>query len=789
MDAVFLKLLNMSIAAGWLIMAVIFLRLIFKKAPKWIRCILWAIVAVRLVCPFTIESPLSLIPSAETVSPAVVQYSQKPVINSGVPYINSTLNPAISESFATAPGASANPLQIWMFIASVIWIIGMAAIFGYALVSFLRIHGRVREAVRLRDNVWLCDAVKSPFILGFFRPQIYISSAADDEQLKYILAHEQAHLKRRDHWWKMFGYLLLAVYWFNPLMWVAYILLCRDIELACDEKVIKNMDMDSKKAYSNALVDCSTSRKMIMACPLAFGEISVKARVKSVLNYKKPTFWIVIMAAAACAAAAVCFLTNPREDAFDIKIVIPAGCGQTVHYSNEEISPNRSRVTLSSGEGLGDTKVILLPTEVKEENAYDEFVYMTPGMPVKMNAEKGGWFRIGVFASNPTNEDIIVYVHAEGVTVRIADKAISENTDENRNSDDNDGNEGGDIKEEHDETISFLGMIVESTTDFVGTYILVKPFNDDIPYEHISFRLPEDKEYWGVRINNIVAITCTDSFTGAVEGGSGPIYGELVSIKGVDHINEAVILNAISDRNSSYYPIAYNFECSDFVMLDASASPADGDTSYIITFYGWALYQRYNVTEKGIEDVGGSHIPVALTFDVNEKYCKLTEYWEPGDGSYFEPDIRSKFPTHIADEGIDSQKYIVQQIQDCYSQAVRLTDLDTDAVIGSLIDKICSSPAESSNPYDYIDAHPIEYRELIYYGEYTLRYCLNRFDQGNETGLEGKVMAIVCEELLQTQDKIPENAGTAETGQLWYDTLHAHASNKVKPYIEKMGND
>lgn len=694
MDAVFLKLLNMSIAAGWLIMAVIFLRLIFKKAPKWIRCILWAIVAVRLVCPFTIESPLSLIPSAETVSPAVIRYSQKPVINSGVPYINSTLNPIISESFATAPGASVNPLQIWMFIASVIWIIGMAAILGYALVSFLRIHGRVREAARLRDNVWLCDAVKSPFILGFFRPQIYISSTANDEQLKYILAHEQTHLKRRDHWWKLFGYLLLAVYWFNPLMWVAYILLCRDIELACDEKVIKNMDMDSKKAYSNALVDCSTSRRMIMACPLAFGEISVKARVKSVLNYKKPAFWIVIMAAAACAAAAVCFLTNPRT----------------------EVSPNSNGIGLSSVEGLSNVGVPMLPTEVKEENSYDAPYYS------------------------------------------------------------------------EEETISFLGMIVGNTVDSIVPLILVKPFNDDIPYEYIFFELPEDKAYWGVRINNIVTITCTDSFTEDVDGERGQIYGELVSIKGVDHINEAVILNAILDRNSSYYPLAYNFACSDFVMLDASASPADGDTAYIITFYGWALFQRYNVTEKGIEDVGGGHIPVALTFEVNENDCKLTEYWEPGDGSYYVPDIRNKFPEHIVDDGLNSQKYIVRQIQNCYSQAVRFADLDTDAVIGRLLDKICSSPAESSNPYDYIDAHSTQYRELIYYGEYTLHYCLNRFNQGNETGLEGKVMAIVCEELLQTQDKIPENAGTAETGQLWYDTLCAHASNKVRPYIETMGN-
>lgn len=429
MDAIFLKLLNMSFAASWLILAVMVLRLILKKAPRWVSCILWATVAIRLICPYFFESSFSLIPSAETISSTTVRYAHEPAIDSGVPFINNALNPIISKSFAPTPGASVNPLYIWMFIASIIWVIGSFGLLGYALVSFLRLRGKVREAAPLRDNIWLCDAVKSPFILGLIRPRIYLSSSTNEEQMRYVLAHEQAHIKRRDHWWKFWGYLLLAVYWFNPLVWAAYVLLCRDIEIACDEKVIKDMDVNGKKAYSDTLVSCSMQRRLIMACPLAFGEVGVKERVKAVLNYKKPAFWGIMAAIAACVVAAVCFLTNPIRDTFDIKIVVPAGGEGSVYYSSEEISPNRSRITLSSGEGLGDTEVYLLPTEVRQENVYEPPAYMTPGMPVKMDAEKGGWFKIGVAMSNPTNEDIVVYVRAKGVTVRIADIAVRTSSD------------------------------------------------------------------------------------------------------------------------------------------------------------------------------------------------------------------------------------------------------------------------------------------------------------------------------------------------------------------------
>lgn len=313
MEAIFLKILNMSITASWLVLAIVILRLILKKAPKAISVFMWALVGVRLICPFSFESILSLIPSSETV-PQDIIYSEAPAIHSGVPIFNSTVNPIISENLAPEVGASVNPMQIIAFVASVVWIVGIVAMLLYTVISYFRIHRKVREAVPYQDNIWLCDHIDTPFILGVIRPRIYLPSNMNEQDIEYVIAHEKAHLKRHDHWWKPLGFLLLTVYWFNPILWIAYILLCKDIELACDEKVIKDMGTEIKKPYSEALINCSVPRKMISACPLAFGEVGVKGRVKSVLNYKKPAFWIIVVAVVASIVVAVCFLTNPKQD-------------------------------------------------------------------------------------------------------------------------------------------------------------------------------------------------------------------------------------------------------------------------------------------------------------------------------------------------------------------------------------------------------------------------------------------------------------------------------------------
>ena len=314
MAAVFLKLLNLSISASWLVLAVLVLRLISKRSPKWMNVLLWGIVALRLVLPFSVESALSLIPSAETVSPAVVQFDPAPTITSGVSVIDNAVNPSLSEHFAAVPTASVNPLYVWAYLAGWVWLIGLGAMLLYALVSYLRLRRRVSVSLPVQDHIYLCDAISSPFILGVVKPRIYLPSGLDEVQRQNVLSHERAHLARRDHWWKPLGFALLAVYWFNPVLWLAYTLLCRDIELACDERVIRTMDESAVKTYSTVLLACSMPRKAVITCPLAFGEVGVKERVRNALHYKKPAFWVVAASVTVCVVVAVCFLTDPPTD-------------------------------------------------------------------------------------------------------------------------------------------------------------------------------------------------------------------------------------------------------------------------------------------------------------------------------------------------------------------------------------------------------------------------------------------------------------------------------------------
>ena len=458
MGGVFSKVLHMSIAASWLILAVIALRLLLRKAPKWIRCILWGIVAIRLICPVSFESTLSLVPNAEDIASAMVRFSGESMAADGGPTIVSPIEigggasmdvrsdgigggasmdvrpdgmgggvPVAVRPDGTVPGghslaaeSRANLPYLWMETGGILWMIGLGCLLGYALIGYLRLRGSVSEAILLRDNIWIGDRVPSPFILGMFRPRIYLSSSAEESQMGYMLAHEQAHIRRGDHWWKLLGYLLLAVYWFNPLSWVAYILLSRDMELACDEKVIRGLDEAEKKSYLFALLNCSIQRRMVLACPPAFGEVGVKQRVKAVLDYKKPGFWVVLASVFLCLIVAVCFLTTSPKT-WQIKVTIPAEGTESFYYSDEEISPKGNTLTLYAGEGMGDGMIVLLPVEASQENTYGEPTYITPGMPVKLDVEKGAWYKIGVNKMrDPSGEDKVVYLSVENVEVRIA---------------------------------------------------------------------------------------------------------------------------------------------------------------------------------------------------------------------------------------------------------------------------------------------------------------------------------------------------------------------------------
>lgn len=312
MEELFLSVVNLSLTAGWLVLAVLVLRLLLRRAPKWSFCLLWALVALRLVCPFSFESALSLVPSAQPL-PQDILYTAAPEIQSGIPAVNSAVNPVLQDILAPSPTASANPTQSWSFLLSRIWLAGAAFLLLYALVSTLLLKRRLSTATLLDGNVKQSERVTSPFVLGLFRPVIYLPYRIPEGDLDYVLAHERAHIRRLDHWWKLLGFVLLAVYWFHPLMWVAYVLFCRDMEGACDEKVIRDLSKDERRGYSTALLNCSIRRRPVAPCPLAFGEAGVKSRVKAVMGYKKPAFWLVLIALAACIIAALCFLTSPKE--------------------------------------------------------------------------------------------------------------------------------------------------------------------------------------------------------------------------------------------------------------------------------------------------------------------------------------------------------------------------------------------------------------------------------------------------------------------------------------------
>ena len=415
MSELFLKIVNMSISASWVVIAVLTLRFCLKKAPKWVNVLLWGIVAVRMVFFFLFESVLSLIPSAETISPSIMM-EQSPSVQTGVPALNHVINPVISGSFTPAPGASANPLQIWIPVLAGIWLFGIAALFLYSAVSYWRLRRKVCEAVILRGNIYQSEKVCSPFVLGIIRPKIYLPYHMDSREMDHVIAHEQTHIRRKDHWWKPLGFLLLTTHWFNPLMWLSYILLCRDIELACDEKVIRKMSNEQRADYTQALVACSVDRRLITACPLAFGEIGVKERVKSVMNYKKPAFWIVLASVIVCAVIAVCFLTNPIGFQFDVS----ANTIVSANHFDMRNADDPVAIEMTPAQ-IGELNSRL--AGVKNCKRSDKYAGLTPGYQISAQMQDGSYIRISGYS---LSDNTMVDIEQSGKRYAVSDREFQE---------------------------------------------------------------------------------------------------------------------------------------------------------------------------------------------------------------------------------------------------------------------------------------------------------------------------------------------------------------------------
>lgn len=369
MTAIFLKIVEMSITASWLVLVVLLLRQILKKAPKWIVCGLWILVGVRLICPISIESTLSLMP--DIVNNTTEVFQQKAGEEGNIDYLILNMNETIHSITAPATGSvephnqkPVNQAQVVLACGFAVWMTGMIVMAIYMIVSIMRIKKQVREAVKIRDRIWKCDTIETPFVLGVLKPRIYLPSNLEPMDLEYVLAHEEAHLKRHDHIWKPLGFALLTVYWFNPILWVAYVLLCRDIEIACDEKVLQSIGVDRKKSYSTALINCSVSRKMIAACPVAFGEIGVKERVKRVLNYSEPTGIMILIAVVLLIGTMVCFLTNPVSATRDMDLSLQ-------EYLEEQILKQHGTELVNDNIGITEFDILAV-----EETGQEIIVYL-----------------------------------------------------------------------------------------------------------------------------------------------------------------------------------------------------------------------------------------------------------------------------------------------------------------------------------------------------------------------------------------------------------------------------
>ena len=389
----FLDALNAAVAAGWVVLVLLVLRLLLRRAPRWIHCALWCVVALRLLLPFEIPSPVSLMPSSEPIGWEYADSGDTILtVDSGIGAVDNVLNPVAAENpISTSQSSASQPYTYLPYI----WLAGTALLLLYAAGQYLRLRRRMATAVRMEGNVYQSEWTSSPFILGLFRPRIYLPYGLTEEEQALILSHEQAHIRRRDPLTKLLAFVLVSVYWFQPLLWVAYILLCRDMELACDQRAIREMELSRRQAYSETLLRHSMKRFGAAACPLAFGEVGVKARIRSVMHYKKPAFWAVLAGAAAVAIAAVCLLTAPGRYRID---------RSAAAFAVQEIQGRKTLASSERNEYLRTCAVEVFGMEEKESKTtvYAQVMTCDYALQGILPSKQAGYTELAVLTLLPT---------------------------------------------------------------------------------------------------------------------------------------------------------------------------------------------------------------------------------------------------------------------------------------------------------------------------------------------------------------------------------------------------
>lgn len=816
LEKLFLQILNMSFTASFVVAFVLIARLLLKKAPKIFSYILWSVVLFRLICPFSFESVLSLLPTKATPISQDIIYMQIPQIDTGITILNNAVNTILP---AATPQSSVNPLQIWVFIGSLLWLLGIAVLLIYSLVTLFRLQKQLQDATLYRDNIFISQKIDTAFVLGVFRPKIYLPANLSPTERDYILLHEKTHIKRLDHIVKIISFFAFCIHWFNPFIWIAFFFSEKDMEMSCDEAVIKQLGNDVKKDYSSSLLTLATGKRIIGGTPLAFGEGNTKGRIKNVLNYKNPAFWVGVVALVSVICVIVGLIANPKVNS----ILLPAK-EEVTSIQIEQMNEGSSLGIIKTS-SISDIEVIL--NALKDSNK-------TLRQTVNDAPYKKDYFRIDITGTVSRTlflykdglqyyiEDLYsgIYRTNRGTSTTIA-KVYTAN---------------GGVYAEYNAT-ALWNARTQYTGDnsAVGKLIGLLSVPEGLHYDHfelqteaqtykieIVYSVPTDELAGYDTKNSSVAnpfrknallllalienvdeiqATLTDGnqkvgFINGREWADYTVAGDVrdyadspeklqelidlpIATSIADQLEQS-IHNAILQQNKNDYH-SVDFIAESHVVLATEGGGPAGNGSEIdtLTVYAIVLKQGFNLDKNGFLEEGGSHIPSAITFDVSDEgEYTLKEYWIPRDGSYYALDIESKFPKPIAHDALDTQKYILSQVQCCYSQAIEYGNVDTEAMISKLIDDITSMTDSQSN-WRLTAAK----RDLTYFGDYMLTYAYTRFLEGNQTNEKAKIMEEACRVILNQTNENIDFAGVS--GQEWFDAYLAN----LKTYEVKEGLD
>lgn len=839
MEAVFLRLLNMSITASYVIAAVLLIRLLLRKAPKKYSYWLWSVVGFRLCCPVSFESVLSIfsfkpfdMSAAQSAGGAALQYvpydigfMAQPAVTVGIPAANNFISSSLP---AATPAASINPVQIWTGIAAAVWCLGVAALLIYSVVTYVRLNKQMSSAILLEGNVWQSDTLRSPFVLGFFRPRIYLPFGLDADTQRYVLTHERYHINRFDHIVKPFAFLLLTLHWFNPLCWLAFVLMGRDMEMSCDEKVLSSEE-HSAKAYSTSLLSFAANRRFPAPTPLAFGETGARSRIKNALKWRRPTRLITVLAVVLCITVVAACAANPptsEPDAnpLNVESLVSLAAQQpddALKATYTVLNVNEVQVSASAVAGYLSSVPWQEHTSGGPYERVADLVFIwadetqllffedAPNLALVISGDKWRYYDIAdgdyeaavallntrpsirpsgtyvfsdVIYSNPISSYLPIggtgykYVF-NGETFSVVD----EETGESVKYFEGIGWNWGLITDEAWKSLFEVEEFAPDISSYSKPLMLTLSESDFLFNMDGALWLAEYRPNGPPMANGMWSI-----YALVPENSSAPTVGGEDSP--TDNL-EARVSAAILEQNKGTNGETA-FSCESHVTLATGAGSIAGtNITDTVTVYAMVLYQEFAFPDGAVSLVSGSHIPTALTFSVSKDgEYELTEYWIPRDGNYYAEDIKAKFPEGAWADALDTQKFILAQMQACYAQAVKYGNVDTPAVIESLFEAIMSSPATSSNAGDYVGAHPIECRELSYYGDYTLHYIFTEFLKGDQTGLKGHIMRIVMDDLSGEALKLQTDTGQ-EYFDAWLkaaqDTLAEHGKEHMIENIPK----